>query len=429
MAGITFQFSGFKSQIRHSSFVVAHVLLMAILLAGCGGESTNGSITASGFIEGEEIVIAPETSGRIAEMRVDRGDAVDAGDVLVRLDDAVLQSQRSEAEAALAVAGANRARVLAGARQEEIDAARAALAQAEADRGGAARAVIHARQVISEPLSLDAEITAARTQVGLAEQNAEMARAELAETELKHGVYAEHGGDEQDMWDLQLDAARAALAQADAELAGQQAYLDALHAKRTNPLVLEAQLHEVQMRYAMTEAQVAAAQATLDELEAGPTQEEVAVAEAQVRQAEAAVHLVDAQIARLTLVAPLDGIVTSCGGQAGETTTAGATLLTVANLDDVTLVIYIPENRIGQVRLGQEVEVHVDSFPERTFIGHVTNIAGEAEFTPRNVQTQEERVNLVFAVKVRIPNPEHELKPGMPADATLRPGALAASQP
>jgi multidrug resistance efflux pump len=94
--------------------------------------------------------------------------------------------------------------------------------------------------------------------------------------------------------------------------------------------------------------------------------------------------------------------------------------MSIANLDEVTLVVYIPENRIGQVQLGQEVEVQVDSFPDRVFVGHVASIAGEAEFTPRNVQTQEERVNLVFAVKVRIPNPNHALKPGMPADATMQ---------
>jgi HlyD family secretion protein len=171
----------------------------------------------------------------------------------------------------------------------------------------------------------------------------------------------------------------------------------------------------------LAEAEVLAAQAALDELEAGPTAEEVAIAEAQVRQAEAAVRLVDAQIAQLTLTAPMDGIVTSRSAQVGETATAGAPLLTIANLDKVTLVIYVPENRVGQVRLGQEVEVQVDSFPSQVFVGKVSNIAGEAEFTPRNVQTQEERVNLVFAVKVSIPNLDQKLKPGMPADATVLP--------
>ena len=138
-----------------------------------------------------------------------------------------------------------------------------------------------------------------------------------------------------------------------------------------------------------------------------------------MRQVEAAVGLIDAQIAQLTLTAPMEGIVTSRSGQTGETATAGAPLLTVANLDEVTLVIYIPETRVGQVQVGQGVEVQVDSFPERAFLGQIASIAGEAEFTPRNVQTQEERVNLVFAVKVRIPNADGALKPGMPADAKI----------
>jgi HlyD family secretion protein len=81
--------------------------------------------------------------------------------------------------------------------------------------------------------------------------------------------------------------------------------------------------------------------------------------------------------------------------------------------------VYVPESRLGQVEIGQEVAVSVDSFPERTFTGAVVAIADEAEFTPRNVQTQEERVNMVFAVDVRIPNPDHALKPGLPADAVI----------
>jgi HlyD family secretion protein len=401
--------------------IVALFIVHLTLLSGCNNGEVDGAIVASGFIEGEEVIVAPEVSGRIAEMLVDRGDEVQAGDVLVRLDDAVLQSRRLEAQAGLAAARASLARVMAGARREEIAAARAALSQAEAERDGAAQAVIHAQEAISKPLSLNAEIDAARTQVRLAEQNVEMAEANLAEMELLHGVYAGAGGNVKRTWDLQLQASQAALAQAQAELEGAQKYLSALWAMRANPLALEAELHLAEMQMRLGEAQVAAAQASLDELEAGPTKEQIAMAEAQVRQAEAAVRLADAQIAQLTLTAPMDGIVTSRSSQTGETATAGLPLLTIANLDEVTLVIYIPENRVGQVQVGQAVEVQVDSFPERTFVGHVASIAGEAEFTPRNVQTQEERVNLVFAVKVRIPNADQALKPGMPADATLRP--------
>jgi HlyD family secretion protein len=408
-----------RSVIR-SLFIISLFIAPLILLSGCSNNNeANGDIVASGFIEGTEVTIASEVPGRIAEMLVDRGDTVKADDVLVRLDDAVLQSQRLEAEAGLAATQANLARVQAGARPEEIAAAQAALAQAQAERDGAAQAVIHARKVISTPLSLDAESNAARTQVRLAEQNVEMAKANLQETELWHGLHVGEGGDSERTWDLQLQASQDALMQAQAELTGAQRYLSALVAIRADPLELEVQLHAAEVAHNLAKAQVVTAQAALDELQADPTEEEITIARAQVQQAEAAVHIVDAQIAQLTLTAPMDGIVTSRSAQTGETVTAGAPLLTVANLDEVTLVIYVPENRIGQVRLGQEVNVEVDSFPGQIFVGHVASIADEAEFTPRNVQTQEERVNLVFAVKVAIPNPNQKLKPGVPGDATI----------
>jgi HlyD family secretion protein len=403
------------------SVIVSLFIVHLILLSGCNSGKVDGTIVASGFIEGEEVIVASEVSGRVAEMLVERGDKVTAGDELVHLDDEVLQSQRLEAEAGLAAARANLMRVEAGARPEEIAAARAALTQAEAERDGATQAVVLAQEVISNPLALDAEIDAARTQVRLAEQGVEMAEAELAEIDLWYGVYVNDGGDTERAWSLRVQAAQAVLAQAEAELVGAQRYLSVLLATRDNPLELDVQLHVAEMELELAEAQVLAARATLDELEAGPTAEEVAMAEAQVRQAGAAVRLVDAQIAQLTLTAPMDGIVTSRSAQAGETATAGSPLLTIANLDEVTLVIYVPENRVGQVRLGQGVEVQVDSFPSQVFVGHVANIASEAEFTPRNVQTQEERVNLVFAVKVSIPNADQKLKPGMPADATILP--------
>ena len=122
----------------------------------------------------------------------------------------------------------------------------------------------------------------------------------------------------------------------------------------------------------------------------------------------------------MTLTAPIDGTVLERILHPSEVAAQGADLLTIANLDEVTLELYIPETRLGQVYLGQTVQVTVDSFPERTFTGHVRTIANQAEFTPRNVATKEERVNLVFAVRVTIPNPDGALKPGMPADAVFK---------
>ena len=404
-------------------FYVLLLVSLAFLLTSCASAQADveSALTASGFIEGEEVTVAPETGGRIAELLAERGDEVQAGDVLVRLDDAALQSQLGEAEAGLAAAHANLDRVLAGARSEEIAAARATLSEAETQLDGAEEAVLNTRDVISNPQSLNAEIDGARTQVQLAEQEVEMAEANLAETKLKHDLFVPRGGDVKRTWELQLQAAQAAQAQKQAQLEGARAYLSVLLATRDNPLASEAQLHKAEMEAQLAEAQVAQAQARLDELEAGPTDEEVEIAEAQVRQAEAVVRLVEARIDHLTLTAPMSGTVSSRSAQKGETATAGAPLLTITNLDEMTLVIYIPENRIGQVQVRQEVEVKVDSFPERVFLGQVSSIAGEAEFTPRNVQTKEERVNLVFAVDVSIPNSDHALKPGMPADATTRP--------
>ncbi len=122
---------------------------------------------------------------------------------------------------------------------------------------------------------------------------------------------------------------------------------------------------------------------------------------------------------KATIRSPMDGVVTRRSIRVGEVASPGASLMAVTKPDPVELTVYVPEKEIGRVRVGQNVEVVVDSFPKDLFPGEVTFIATKAEFTPRNVQTQKDRLNLVFAVKVRIPNADLRLKPGMPADATI----------
>jgi HlyD family secretion protein len=162
------------------------------------------------------------------------------------------------------------------------------------------------------------------------------------------------------------------------------------------------------------------AQAQLAELEAGPSDAEIAVAEASVRQAQAAAGILAAQQNLLSLVAPNDGLVSGKIAHQGEVVLAGAPMLTIARLNPLQLTLYIPANQIGRVKLGQPVEVQVDSFPAQVFRGEVIYISPRAEFTPRSVQTQEERVNVVFAVRVHLPNDDGLLKPGMPADAVVQ---------
>jgi len=118
--------------------------------------------------------------------------------------------------------------------------------------------------------------------------------------------------------------------------------------------------------------------------------------------------------------APFDGVVTVRHHEPGEVISAGIPVLTVMNRNDRWVRIYVREDRVGAVRVGQPATITTDTWPERTFGGQVSFVASEAEFTPRNVQTREERVKLVYAVKVRITgDPGDELKPGMPADVRL----------
>jgi HlyD family secretion protein len=155
-------------------------------------------------------------------------------------------------------------------------------------------------------------------------------------------------------------------------------------------------------------------------LEKGPRQERVAAQAAAVSQAEAAVAQVDAALTNSVVTIPFGGIVTVRHREPGETVSPGVPVLTVMDPEDRWVRIYIREDRIGEVRLGQAASITSDTYPDRTYRGEVIFIASEAEFTPRNVQTTEERVKLVYAVKVQITeDPSHDLKAGIPADVTL----------
>jgi len=155
----------------------------------------------------------------------------------------------------------------------------------------------------------------------------------------------------------------------------------------------------------------------------GARPEQIAAARAQVAQAEAALATLDALLAKTRLLAPFDGVVTVRHREPGEIVAPGAPVVTLMNPEDRWVRIYVPENRLGRVALGQPAEIVSDTFADRTYAGEVAFVASEAEFTPKNVQTTEERVRLVYAVKVRITgDPSLELKPGLPADVTLEEG-------
>jgi len=167
-------------------------------------------------------------------------------------------------------------------------------------------------------------------------------------------------------------------------------------------------------------AQKTQAQEQLRLVEVGPRAERIAAARAQLAQAEASLRTIQATLQNLVLVAPFDGVVTVRHREPGEILAPGAPVLTVMQPDDRWVRIYVKEDRLGAVRLGMPATIACDTFPGKRYRGEVTYIASEAEFTPKSVQTSEERVKLVYAVKVRIvDDTAHELKPGLPADVRL----------
>lgn len=399
------------------------------LPSGIAGAATD---TVSGFIEGDETTIAAEVGGRIQELTVGEGDQVKAGQVIARLDRTLLDAQIAQAQAAVDTARAQLAQIKAGPRTSDVTAARAALDAAQQNydkvRGGATEPDLNAAQAALQA----AQQAYARVQAGPTADQLALLKAQVdnaqAALNLAQAAYDKVGGAANPNIGLMPQSVQ--LQQAtNAYTAAFAAYNDARsHPTAAELAAAQAQVQQAQAalaRLTADAAQLAAArsgvqqaQAALDRLT--PTAESIAVAEALVKQAEAAIAVLQVQMTKLTVNSPVAGLVTRRVVDPGEIAGPNAALMTLVTLDPVKMTVYVPETEIGLVKVGDTVQVQVDSFPGRVFDGQVIYISPEAEFTPRNVQTKSERVNQVFAVRVRISNPGGELKPGMPADARFK---------
>lgn len=411
-----------------------------------------GPLKASGTIESTQAIVAPQMGGQVMDVLVLKGEEVRAGQVLVRFSDTLLEAQLAQARAALAQAEANYDLVASGAPAEQQQLAIAAaelelvsaqqaldelytknkLAAAQAAKAVAdSRDLVRDAERINESLKSPAsqtDIDIASSLVTLSETALERAQKQLKPLlrkvednprraaslllvsllEKQHNLavkrlnYLEGGADEITLAQAEasLELARESLKQAEREYENL--------AKGPDPDLLEL----AKSRLKVAEAKLAAAKA-------GPTQEQLAVAQSQVEMAQAAVGVIQAQMSKLELAAPSDGIVLSRSVEPGEVVAAGAPLLTLGRLDDLTITVYVSEDRYGSLRLGQTARVTVDSFPGEEFTARVARIADQAEFTPRNVQTQEGRRTTVFALDLIVDDPGARLKPGMPADVTF----------
>ncbi len=376
----------------------AYLLLLGFSACGWWQRGPGDRIRVSGNIELTEVKIAFKVPGRLVELNFEEGAPVRTGTVLARLDDVQLQRQRDREQAGLAVAESQLVQLRTGieylraALNAEIELRQAELKQADARLDELLAG--SRKQEIEQAAAVAAE---ARTQNELAEKDWERAQVLFKNDDI---TAAQH-----DQYRTRLEATKAALKQAEERLA----------------LVVEGPRKE-QIESARAQVERSAAALKLAEaqrLEIRRREQEIDTRRADIERARAQTAIIDAQLADTVISSPIDGVVLVKSAEIGEIIAAGTTIATVGNLDRPWLRAYINEQDLGRVKLGARADVTTDSFPGKIYTGRVSFIASEAEFTPKQIQTTEERVKLVYRIKIDLENPQHELKSNMPADAEI----------
>jgi membrane fusion protein YbhG len=351
-----------------------HVLVIVVLVALLGGGYLvlgagfwnrglpEGLIQANGRIEGDHLTVASKFPGRIQELLVREGDSVTTGQVMVRIDDVQTRARVDQARHGWE------------ATEAQVQSAHTALA------------VLN----LEVPLAIES-----------AQSHVDEAKAVLEKTK---AVEQEARLDEQRLRSLLPEQAVA-----------QQQYDQAL--ARWN--VAKSEVQVARSTLAKTTKELAQAQLGWKRIHA--KEKEVAAMESQRDQLEAVLNEAESVLADLTIHAPANGTITTRMVDLGEVVSVGAPLFEIVDLDRLYLKVYVPEIQIGKIRLDLLARIHTDAFPDQPFDATVRYIASKAEFTPKEVQTPDERVKLIYAVKLYVKeNPDHRLTPGLPADAVIR---------
>lgn len=424
-----------KSLISISLFII-----LCIFLSGCenlNGQST--SLKASGTISAVQVDVAPQIGGTVLSVSTEEGAQVKKGDELFRIDDSLLMAQRDQAnasvtlaESALATAKTQYDLAVDSARQQERQTRinswnieqssqfklpvwyfdkneKLASAKVEMD---AAKADLDEEKASLEKILND------KASAGFLTAEKRLANAEasflIADQVLTQATNAKDKEELQDFAQDQYDTAKT-------ELDSAQSNYDRLLTTQAAKDVLEgrARVRVTQERYDRALDYYNSLLSGDQSLQVKVAESNVSQAEAGLKQAQAALSVIDVQLEKTIVKAPVDGIILARNIEVGETIAPNAVVLTVGQLENVNLTVYIPETEYGKVKLNDKVSIQVDSFPDETFTGTVVYISDQAEFTPRNVQTMEGRRTTVYAVKIDVPNPDLKLKPGMPADVTF----------
>jgi HlyD family secretion protein len=368
-----------------AAIVIATALIYLLIQSRLG--ANRGTLRVSGNIEITDAEVSFKIPGRVIERLVDEGETVKAGQIVARLDSADLAQEVALRRAEVEAARAALAELLAGSRPEEIAAAEAAAKQAKA------------RLEELQAGSRVQEIAAARAALVRAKAETERAAADAqryAELYKKADVSAQ-----------QNDAVQTAYATA---LARQHEVEEQFNLVKAGPRQEEieqarAAWRQAQERYVLAKK--------------GPRRETIEQARAHLEQTKQSLALAETRLGYATLASPLSGLVLAKHVEPGEYVSAGTPVVTVGDLVHVWVRAYVNETDLGRVKVGQPARATTDTYPGKRYEGHVSFISSQAEFTPKNVQTQQERVKLVYRIKVDILNPRLELKPGMPADVEI----------
>src|SRR5215510_12316132 len=349
------------------ALIVAVLAIGSFSVAFAWKSQSSDVLVASGTLEARNINVGSKVGGRVSRVLVHEGDRVEPNQLLVEFDSSELDGQLLQAQGRVEAAKANLAKMLRGSRPEEIAEADAAVTGSGGGPGFREADLAQAR----------AELIRARADEANAER--EFSRAtQLA----KDGIVA------QQVLDNAGDRYRAAKAQ-----------VDSLY-------------HAV----GAAEGRLDAARAVAERTKHGFRSEEIAAARAELTRAEGELNTIESRWAEREVHAPASAVVESMDLRPGDLLPANAAIAKLLESDQLYLVVYVPETRISGVHVGQSADVRVDFYPDKAFFARVEQIRQQAEFLPRNVQTQEERVHQVIGVKLRVENPNQRLRAGVSAD-------------
>jgi HlyD family secretion protein len=379
---------------RKKAFIIIVILLAGTALSykyirGLGLQDPN-IIRVSGNIEITDAELSFKIAGQVQERLISEGEEVKAGQIVARLDSTELSQEVAVRQAEVQAAEAVLAEFEAGSRPEEIREAEALYQKAQA--------------------ALDGLLAGSRP------QEVEEAKASSKAASAEFGRWKPQFERQKRLYEKGIISSQEF---EETKASYQTAYQKLREAEEHLKLVVEGPRKE-QINQAREQARQA--KARIDLVRKGARQETIDRAQAQLQQAKAALGMAETRLSYATLYSPLSGIVLSENVEPGEYVAAGTPIVTAGDLKNVWLRAYISETDLGRVKLGRSVKVTTDTYPGKVYLGKTSFIAVEAEFTPKNVQTSEERVKLVYRIKVDIANPNMELKAGMPADAEILAG-------